>query len=382
MTALKPDGRTRNGTGTRLGTIAALVGSVLLANCLGENPVTGVDSDRTFESGRCSLDANFIKGVVPPGFIPALTLPVMVGADAPPSPSSAESASYLSNSDRVLGIVLNGEARAYPHKVIEQHEIVNDRVGDTWVSVTFCPLTGSGLAFDPHIDGERLDLGVSGLLFANNLVMYDRVSGAIYGPQLSVEGRCDVFRGESLAVFPVQEMSWGRWKHFHPDTRVIGVAASDDRYLESPYLGYDDIDNYDVWYPGPVDTSRPPKERVLAVRVGDGGRGYPFGELAALGETSVVNEVVGEIPTVILYEAAFGENAVAFDARVDGEALEWEVAGIGLWADLQTGSKWTIDGVAFDGPLQGTVLEPRAEAYVAFWFAWRHFQPEGTPFPG
>lgn len=379
MTALKSDGRTRFGATKRLSTIAALMGSVLLVDCMGESP-SGLDSERTFESGRCSLDAAYIMGVVPPGFIPALTLPIMVGADAPPT--SAETAGYLSDSDRVLGIVLNGEARAYPHKILKQHEIVNDRVGDTWVSVTYCPLTGSGLVFDPHIDGQRLDLGVSGLLFANNLVMYDRASGAIYGPQLSVEGRCDVFRGESLAVFPVQEMSWGRWKHFHPDTKVIGVRAQDDRYLEDPYRGYDDIDNYDIWYPGPVDTSRPPKERVLAVRVGDGGRGYPFGELAALGETSVVNEVVGEIPTVILYEAAFGENAVAFDARVDGEALEWEVAGIGIWADVQTGSRWTIEGVAFDGPLKGTVLEPRADAYVAFWFAWRHFQPEGTPFLG
>lgn len=379
MTALRPDQIIWNGTGRRRSTLAALVGCVLLACCQREL-LSGVDTGQPFDDARCSLEPNYIKGVVPPDFIPALTLPTMVAADAPSS--DVENVSYLFDSDRVLGIVLNGEARAYPHKVLEHHEIVNDRVGDTWVSVTFCPLTGSGLAFDPHIDGQRLDLGVSGLVFANNLVMYDRVSGWIYGPQLSVEGRCDAFRGESLAVFPVQEMSWGRWKHFHPDTKVIGVRGSDDRYLEDLYPGYDDLDNFDVWYPGTVDTSRPPKERVLAIRVGDGGRGYPFGELAELGETAVLNEIVGESPTVVLYEAAFGESAVAFDARVDGEALEWEVAGIGLWTDLQTGSKWTIEGVAVTGPLKGTALEPRADAYVAFWFAWRHFQPKGSPFTG
>jgi hypothetical protein len=66
---------------------------------------------------------------------------------------------------------------------------VNDRIGDTWISATVCPLTGSGLVFDPFVDGNILELGVSGLLFANNLVMFDRISGAVYGPQLSVEGK-------------------------------------------------------------------------------------------------------------------------------------------------------------------------------------------------
>lgn len=354
--------------------------ALLLAACSGSDPLGSGETERDFDGTRCSLAPSFLKGVVPPDFIPALTLPAMVAADAPESPDA--NASYLSDSDRVLGIVVDGEARAYPHKVLEHHEIVNDRVGATWVSVTFCPLTGSGLAFDPHVGGDRLDLGVSGLIFANNLVMYDRNTGALYGPQLSVEGRCDAFRGESLGLVPVQETSWGRWKNLHPDTRVVGAPGSGDRYLEDLYPGYDDLDNDDVWYPGPVDTSRPPKERVLAIRVGDAGRGYPFGELAALGETAVVNEVVGHVPTAVFYEAGFGGNAVAFDARVDSDTLEFEVAGIGLWSDVQTGSRWTLAGVAIDGPLAGTALEPRADAYVAFWFAWRHFQPQGSVFVG
>ena len=361
------------------GPILALAGSIVLVACTDSGPL-GSRPERTFDDTRCALEADYLQGVVPPNFIPALTLPTMVAADA--SPDVEPNVTYLRDEDRVLGIVVDGEARAYPHKVLEQHEIVNDRVADRWISVTYCPLTGSGLAFDPHVDGERLDLGVSGLLFANNLVLYDRGSGDLYGPQLAVTGRCDAFRDETLVVLPVQETTWGRWKRFHPDTRVVGVRSTDGRYEEDLYPGYDDLDNYDTWYPGPVDRSRPPKERVLAIRSGDGGPGYPFGVLAALGETAVVNDVVDGAPTVVLYRADAGETAVAFDARIDGQALNFAVDGIGVWTDLETGSRWTLDGVAIDGPLAGRSLAPHPDAYVAFWFAWRHFQPEGRPFTG
>lgn len=359
--------------------IRAVLLSVVVTGCAGD-PLGSGENERTFDDTRCALDPSFLQGVVPPDFIPALALPEMVTADV--SPNAEPNATYLRDEERVLGVVVDGEARAYPHKVLEQHEIVNDRIGDRWIAVTYCPLTGSGLAFDPYVDGTRLDLGVSGLLFANNLVMYDRATGDLYGPQLAVQGRCDAFRGESLGLLPVRETSWGRWKHFHPETKVVGVRSTDDRYDEDLYPGYGDLDNHETWYPGPVDTQRPPKERVLAVRSGDGGPGYPFGELAALGETAVVNEVIDGVPTVVLYRAEFGETAVAFDARIDGEALEFEVDGIGVWRDVQTGSRWTIDGVAFAGPLAGRALEPRVDAYVAYWFAWRHFQPEGRPFTG
>ena len=70
-----------------------------------------------------------------------------------------------------MGVVIDGVARAYPHNVLNHHEIVSDRVGDRWVTATFCPLTGSGLVFDPHVGAEKLDIGVSGLIFANNLVL-------------------------------------------------------------------------------------------------------------------------------------------------------------------------------------------------------------------
>ena len=182
-----------------LGPLPALLAVIMVGGC-GDGPLVGTDGDPL-----CSLDQDLLVAIVAPNAIPALALPDMVSANAP-------EAQYLFDFDRVLGVVVNGEARAYPHNILWHHEIVNDRIGDTWISATFCPLTGSGIVFDPFVNGLRLDLGVSGLLFANNLVMFDRRSGQVFGPQLSGEGKCTSFRGESIALRPLQEMSWGGWK--------------------------------------------------------------------------------------------------------------------------------------------------------------------------
>ena len=107
-----------------------------------------------------------VEGGVPTDGIPALT--------APPFDSNPwEKAGYLLDSDLVLGVVINGEAKAYPHNIGWWHEIVNDVGGDTPIIVSFCPLTGTGMVFDGRSRGggvTRTTLGVSGLLFNNNLI--------------------------------------------------------------------------------------------------------------------------------------------------------------------------------------------------------------------
>jgi hypothetical protein len=133
------------------------------------SPVVERSSPLIFgDDDLCALDPDLLIAGLPADAIPALTLPNMVSV-------GAEGAEYLFDFDRVLGVVVNGEARAYPHNILWYHEIVNDRIGDTWISVTFCPLTGLGLVFDPFVDGNLLELGVSGLLFAE-------LGGTLVGP--------------------------------------------------------------------------------------------------------------------------------------------------------------------------------------------------------
>jgi len=347
------------------------VGAVLVAlgACKDNSLATNAPSELL-----CNLDSDLLISSLAPNAIPALKDPTMV---LPGDPG----ADYLFDSDRVVGVVMNGEARAYPHNIMWHHEIINDRIGNQPIAVTLCPLTGSALAFDPSFDGRVLDLGVSGLLFANNLVIYDRASSEVYGPQLSIEGRCGAFRGESLTLMPLQEMSWGRWKELHPDTRVVsGDTGFNRNYRFYPYGNYDNINSDDLLFPMQVDRSRPLKERVLAIRDGDAGRGYPFLELTAVGDVVALNETITGVPTAIFFEARDGQTALAFDARVAGQTLTFDADPAGFWVDRETGSTWDIDGTATGGPMAGERLKTRADAYTLFWFAWRHFQPNGSMF--
>lgn len=290
---------------------------------------------------------------------------------------------YLDDDERVLGVVVNGSARAYPHAVLDHHEVINDRIDGAWFTVTFCPLTGSGLRLDPQLGSERLDVAVSGLLFANNLVLFDRTSGDVYGPQLAVAGSCSRFRNRSMTLLPVVEMSWGEWRSLYPSTLVVSSATGFNRnYRQSPYEEYR-LDE-DLLHDMPVDRSRPLKERVLGVRSGSGGGvGFPFGELAAaLGNEGVVNEEIEGDATAIFYRRDQGETAIAFYATVGGQRLTFSANTDGTFSDAETGSVWRIDGLAVDGPFDGERLAVREDAFVVYWFAWRHFQPDAEIWGG
>lgn len=167
----------------------------------------------------------------------------MVAADAP-------DAEYLSGSDFVLDVVVDGQARAYPHNILWWHEIYNDRVGETVFSVTFCPLTGSGLVFDRQLQGEPVEFGVSGQLYNSNLVMYDRHNDSHWSQMLGV-GVSGPNIGDQLELLPVVETTWDRWQQLYPDTKVVSDQTGHARRTLS-------------------------RRAVLSVRPADPVRGQPF----------------------------------------------------------------------------------------------------------
>ncbi|RMH20952.1 MAG: DUF3179 domain-containing protein [Gemmatimonadetes bacterium] len=353
-------------------------GLLALASCGGDGSGLGPgDGDDEFAGLKldCQLASNLLADGGPgPEGIYALTEPKFV------EPGSPE-LSYLRDDDRVVGLIVNGDVRAYPHNIFWWHELVNDVVGGRPVAISFCPLTGSAVAIDPVINGRRVEFGISGLLFANNLVMFDRETDEVYGPQLFIEGRCNAFKGIEPSMIEVAEMTWGRWKELHPETKVLSGETSFNRpYTQYPYGSYDQLTNNSLLFPMSVDNSRPIKERVLGIRVGDtGGKAYPFGELENLGPVSVVNDVVGGDAIVIFYEAANRKSAHAFHRTVGGQTLTFEVVD-GQYRDVETGSTWDLAGRAVGGPMTGEQLDRVDTAYTVFWFAWRHFQPDAATF--
>lgn len=297
--------------------------------------------------------------------IPALTNPRTVTA--------AAGDGFLSPTTLVLGVTFGGEARAYPHNVFWWHEIVNDVVGGRPIALSYCPLTGSGMVYDPVIGGQTLNFGVSGLLFDNNLVLFDRASDSLWS-QMRVEGICGRFARTAPTLLPVVQSTWAAWKSLHPETTVVSFDQGVSRnYNQYPYGNYDRIGDTSLLFPQSfVDPRRPPKELVLGIRQGTAAKAYAYG---GLGERTAVNDVVGDRAVVVVYDAE-AQMAVAFSRDVAGSRLSFDVVedrGFPFHVrDGETGTLWDLTGTAVSGPRSGERLEPVA-TFSAMWFAWAAF---------
>ena len=308
----------------------------------------------------------------PKDHLPALTNPDLIAAHDVLT-------SYLLPTDRVIGIKVGSDYLAFPHNILWVHEIAN--MIDVGLAITYCPLTGSSMVFlNTAADGA--EFGSSGLLFKNNLVMYDRTASGVEAdeslwPQMLARARCGPAGGRSLTMYRSIEIEWGDWVALHPDTRVVSPNTGfNEDYRVYPYGNYELEDN--PFTLGPLtdfDDRRPPKERVLGIPFGDeGGTVFPFGALRDLGDLAVVHEIVGASVPIVVFWDSDAEAAAMFRPRVGSQDLTFEVTN-GAFVDVETGSHWSIDGEALSGPLVGSTLEIITEAYVSFWFAFSQFFP-------
>lgn len=348
--------------------------ALLSGGCDAVTDAGGSDDEPDLE---CSIpDADIYDGGPPKDGIPALTNPSFVTPSASDDPRTA----YLARDDRVIGLIVDGEPLAVPHNILWFHEIVNLDRGDLRIAITYCPLTGSSLAFDrtPVGGGE---FGVSGLLYNNNLLMYDRTSEESLWPQMMRQARCGPRDGTVLPMYPIVEMTWAGWRSLHPETKVVSNATTHGFDYSASNYPYGS--NYEAPSTPPLfpvrnlDGRRPPKERVLGVGTGDEAVAFPFGELAgADGAERVIHHAVGDGSVVVFWDGR-RHAAAAYRPSVDDQRLSFEVVD-GAIVDRETGSRWRVDGRAVAGPLAGSRLPAVDGAYVAFWFAWAAFHPETT----
>ena len=349
--------------------LALLVGGISVAACGGNDEYffPGTLGIRYEDVGSCSIPTGLIySGGVGRDGIPALSDPVLVGA-------TDSDARYLRTDDRVIGIEVDGEYIAIPHRILWHHEIVNFNNVEPQLSVTYCPLTGSSIVFD-RSSAEGVEFGVSGLLFNNNLIMYDRatVGETSLWPQMMRQATCGPRGGHTLEMYPSVEIQWGTWVSLHPDTRVVsGTTGYTRDYQVYPYGAYERLHEGTIYPNEPYDQSRPPKERVLGVPFADGGGiAFPFEGLSK-GITEVVHETVDGKPVVVFWRGEV-ESALAFWSSVDDQALTFEVRGSAFF-DVETGSEWSLGGLGLSGTMEGRQLALIREAYVSFWFAWSTF---------
>lgn len=231
---------------------------------------------------------DILQGGPPKDGIPSIERPKFVAARA---------ANFIRPTDRVIGITINGESRAYPINILNWHEIVNDQIQGVPVSVTYCPLCGTGLVYEAKVRGRVLKFGVSGLLYNSDVLLFDRQTQTLWSQILS-KGVNGPMRGQKLKMVPSSQTSWSSWLKRNPNTKVLSTDTGFSRdYRRSPYGDYDQ--NKQTYFPVSA-TSRAyhPKERVLGITINGKHKAYPFIELGKVGAPSLRDNFQGQNLTI------------------------------------------------------------------------------------
>jgi hypothetical protein len=249
--------------------------------------------------GKCTVPCEEIfQGCSGRDCIPPLDAPKMVAAD------SAD-AGYLGDLDMVLGVRTAKGPRAYPHNVLWWHEIVNEEVAGQAYAITFCPLTGSGLKFDrsAFVRGKTVRLGVSGLLYNSNLVMWDRETESLWS-QMRLEAITGPKMKTDSPLQGVLEMTWKAWKTLHPDTLVVSSETGYARdYQRYPYQDYrtNHSNTFRGTNPKP-DARFKNKALVFGVVVNGKAKAYVWNSVfAKLGNSGIIEDEIDGIPILVVF---------------------------------------------------------------------------------
>ncbi|MBK9305055.1 MAG: DUF3179 domain-containing protein [bacterium] len=178
-------------------------------------------------------------GGVPRDGLPTLDRPPLLTPAGVDSLNEAERGKYLVGADRVLGAVVRGEARCWPLRVLDWHEVCLDTLGGAPLAATWSPLTGSAAVYGRAAGGDTLRFGVSGLLLNSNTLLFDRAASPSLWCQLTGEAVAGPRRGERLPRLPAVVTTWEHWRREHPGTTVPAPAPTfKRRYQSRPYLSY------------------------------------------------------------------------------------------------------------------------------------------------
>lgn len=288
----------------------------------GSTVIKKVTLQNDFTGAKVKPD-DLVQGCFGQDCIPSIDKPLF---------EEGQKASWLQESDIVFTINYKSVQRAYPQRILNWHEIVNDEVAGDPIAITFCPLCGSAVAFERKVDGVITEFGISGKLHDSDLVMYDRYEGnlwqqitgeAIVGPAAR--------RNEKLKPILLGTTTWGEWIKKYPNSQVLSKDTGFSRnYDQYPYGTYEQDDQLLFGVKG-LDKSLQIKTVVYGVEVNGRSKAYPA--------------------------STFDKNAIIEDS-LDGTKLKLEKTASGEIeiTDLQTKEKII--------PLR------------LFWFAWAAFHPD------
>lgn len=341
--------------------------TALLSAILAAGPATGDDS--TSQPAEATLAERIVARDVAVAFPPL----------DDPKVRSVSAADHMRPDDVVAGLVIGIEARAYPWWILKNHHAVNDRLGGVDVVIAFCEQCSAATAFRRQLDGRTLSLETEGIC-GGSIILRDRETGTLWAP-FDGEGLEGPLAGRRLERLPVFLTTWRDWTERHPTTRVVyEPSASRDGHGSREHPGKWGIVGQMGETLGTWDTRLAENDFVYGLDGEQASRAYPLRAVQERGgvvHDDVAHAAGGEQPVVVFARGDF--EMAGYERRLGGRTLTFEPVGAGgepgHFRDLETGSRWTIEGLAVAGSLQGQRLAP-LDGYLVEWHVWSEYHPD------
>lgn len=291
---------------------------------------------------------------------PALDQPRMIAAD---------DTHYLTDEDRVFGVEIDGDAQAYLLRIVDWHEMVNDVVGGTPVSLAYCTLYGAGILFAGRVPGRAkpFNLGSSGLLYRSNKLMYDRETKSLWS-QFTGRPVTGALTGSGIELrpLPIVLAPWAEWRAAHKGTRVLSPDTGFNRVYEpgaayGPYFA-----SPDLAFPAAVRDAATQKDLAFGVRVPGGVKAWPLERFRG---GAVLNERVGLLELVVIGDEST-QTVRAYE--LEGRVFSIDSTGHVRAAD----GLWSITEEALARPGGHTLR--RLAGHVGYRFAWEGYFGAGV----
>lgn len=306
------------------------------------------------ENMKIRLEEITWGGVVVDG-IPSLDYPTLIEAD---------DADYLDDGSLVFGVSINGDARAYPLRIMGWHEMFNEKIGGVDVALAYCTLCGAGILYETKVEGREKELvfGSSGFLYRSNKLMFDRETESLWNQFTGepVTGPL-VNSGIKLKTRPVAVTRWGDWKKKNPGTKVLSLDTGflrdyDEGVVYNSYFSSDKL-----MFPAVVDEENlKAKDFVFGIRDVAQQKAWP---LKAFAEEPVINDILGTQNLVLI-----GNPDTRTVRAYERGDLNFKGNEDALTAD---GRNWEVTEEAIVAN-DGTKLA-RVPGHIAYWFGWNSY---------
>ena len=278
-----------------------------------------------------------------------------------PAVIPAREATYLGKKNIVFGIYINGEARAYPKRILAWHEMTNDTVGGKDVTLVYCTLCGSAILYDQKIGEHQFEFGTSGFLYRSNKLMYDRETRSLWSALegVPVTGKL-ASAGLRLKRLPIVTTTWEAWRKRHPSTTVLSLETGHRRNYGEGVAYRDYFSTDKLMFPVPFEDKRlKNKQEVLAVILGLDPVAF---DTFYLKKNPLHSDTIGGRQVVVLTDTS-GANRVYDAGGVTFSKWDREATLVD-----QEGQTWKVTESALLGP-HGQQRD-RIAAHRAFWFGW------------